>query len=471
MISHFPNGSFQDPVKISVKGSYKDIITIAWPTHILFDENNKLLGYIMPKINYRLNLTRFSLSRVRNKSYGILTQKQVSVVAQNLAKTFNSLHNIDCLVCDGNEDNYLIDENGFIILIDTDSFQLKLKNGQVFRSSFFTPDNSPAEYQTGQKLTFTKEGDRFILSVLIFKLLMDGHHPFRGHPLPNSNLDSTQDIEIKCITNGWFPYEPNPYIEPPQNAPQYINFEPIRIAFHNCFVEGYKNITKRPTASEWIDILQQFFYSQEAATVKPVNKYSKPLKVCPFVLIMDVTPSLTKYYNNLQNGYNLMIKQLKELDTNSRTEYSLVEFADPPEVTIPFTPISDVEPHQIQLRGDYTNIGEAFIKGLDELEKRMSYYTVHDISFYKPIIVLMTDGEPTKFDELERIPIARNRSRKFDVYTVFVGNLSDKELSTQERITRILKGLSTTNSIIKLKDDTDFRNFFKWISLSVGKRK
>ena len=470
MIAHYPEGSLQNPIKTVVRGANKNIVTIAWPTHVLYDESKHLVGYIMPKIDYSLKFTRFSSPKIRSESYGKLTQKQVATVAKNLAITFSSLHKMNCLICDSNEENYLIDNNGFVVLIDTDSFQIKSSSGRVFKSAYFTPENSPAEYQTGGNIMFTQEGDCFILAVFIFKLLMNGYHPFRGHPLPNSRIDSTQDIEIKCITNGWFPYENNRFIEPPKSSPQYIDFAPIRAGFHDCFVKGHRNPSMRPTASNWIDILQKFAFSQEASIVKPVNKYAKTLKMCPFLLVMDVTPSLTKYYDSLQNGYNLMIKQLKELDSNSRTEFQLVEFADPPELVIPFTPISDVKPHTIKLRGNYTNIGEAFIMGLDNLEKKMSDYTINDTSFYKPIIVLMTDGEPTQRDEEERIPIAIKRSRRYDVYTVFVGDLSKKSQSERNRVRSILKKLSTTNSIIELKDDTDFGDFFNWISISVGRR-
>ena len=470
MIAHYPSGSLQDPIKTLVRGVTRNTVTVAWPIHVLYDEHKRLVGYIMPKIDYSLKFTRFSSPKIRDNSYGKLTQKQVATVAKNLAITFDSLHKMGCIVCDSNEENYLIDNNGFVVLIDTDSFQIKSNNGHVFKSAYFTPENSPAEYQTDGKIIFTQEGDCFILAVFIFKLLMNGYHPFRGHPLPSSRIDSTQDIEIKCITNGWFPYEHNRFIEPPKSAPEYIDFSPIRSGFHDCFIQGYKTPSKRPTASDWIDILQKFSFSQEATVVKHVTKYANTLKMCPFLLVMDVTPSLTRYYDSLQNGFNLMIKQLKELDSNSRTEFHLIEFADPPESVIPFTPISDVKPHSIRLRGDYTNIGEAFIMGLDNLEKKMSDYTLNDVSFYKPIIVLMTDGDPTSFDEREHIPIARQRSRRYDVYTVFVGDLSRKDPADQTRIRTILKSLSTTNSIIELKDDTDFRDFFNWISISVGRR-
>ena len=470
MITHYPEGSLQKPIKTSVRGATKSIVTIAWPTHVLYDETKHLVGYIMPKIDYSLKFTRFSSPKIRSESYGKLTQKQVATVAKNLAITFSSLHKMNCLICDSNEENYLIDNNGFVVLIDTDSFQIQSDSGYVFKSAYFTPENSPAEYQSCNNIMFTKEGDCFILAVFIFKLLMNGYHPFRGHPLPNSRIDSTQDIEIKCITNGWFPYEHNRFIEPPKSSPKYIDFEPIKRGFHDCFVTGHRTPSSRPTADNWIDILQKFAFSQEAAIVKPVNNYSTTLKMCPFLLVMDVTPSLTKYYDSLQKGYDLMIKQLKELDTNSRTEFHLVEFADPPEPVIPFTPISNVKPHIIKLRGNYTNIGEAFIMGLDNLEKKMSDYTLDDISFYKPIIVIMTDGEPTSFDARERIPVAIKRSRRYDVYSVFVGDLAKKNPDQRNKIRDILKSLSTTNSIIELKDDTDFGDFFNWISISVGRK-
>lgn len=468
MINHYPEGSMQNPLYVNVRGETKKIIVIAWPLHLLYDAEKNFIGYIMPKIDYCTHFTRFARPQIRNNLFGNLTQKNVAIVAKNIAKLFESLHQIGCLICDSNESNYLIDSNGFVIMIDTDSFQIETSNGKVFNSNYFTPENSPLEYQSGEDIKFTKEGDRFILSVFIFKLLMGGCHPFCGRPLPRSGVISTQDIEITCIKKGWFPYESNKFILPPRRAPEYLNYQPIRDAFHNCFVKGHRNSSLRPSAKEWIDILEDYTNSADINKVSNNNTQASSLKVCPFVLVMDVTPSLIRYYNELQNGYELMIDQLKKLDTNNRIEYLLVEFADPPEITINFSPISEIQPHKIKLRGNYTNIGSALLTALDELEVRMMYYTNNDISFYKPIILLMTDGNSTHTDEVEKIPLAAMRSRKYDVHTVFVGDLSLKEQNIRKSIVRTLTKLSTTATITELKNMSDFTEFFKWISLSVG---
>ena len=142
-----------------------------------------------------------------------------------------------------------------MVLIDTDSFQIRTETNKLLKSQCYTPENSPPEYLNVRIPEFTEFGDRFILAVMIFRLLMDGFHPFQGIPLPNSRITKTQDLEQVCIKKGWYPYEKNGYIQPPADAPKYIEFYEVKNAFYNCFIKGYDNAKMRPSASEWISVI------------------------------------------------------------------------------------------------------------------------------------------------------------------------------------------------------------------------
>ncbi len=465
MIKNFPQGSSQNPLYIN----NKKIITIAWPTDMLFDSKGDFKGYLMPKIEYILNIRNFSIPQRRKKVFGKeLSLKQIIIVAKNLAYIFDCLHHDNCIVCDANMENFLVSREGYVTLIDTDSFQITKKNGQIMDSTCFTPENSPYEYIKKSPIKFTCEGDRFILAVIIFKLLMDGFHPFIGKPL-NTKCD-TQDMEQRCIQNGWFPYESNPYIAPHPLAPNYINNKQLQLLFHKCFVEGNKNPNIRPTAKEWSENLNRI--ANENTMLQHSYKNKVLLnnniivseKICPFILIMDVTPSIERFLTSLQKGYISMIEQLQASENSDFIDFCLIEFAEPPEVVISFKNIKEIPAHKIKIRGNYTYIGKALNIGFNELEKRCDYYKTESISYYKPKIILMTDGSFGTGDILEEVPRAIKRSKFYDVFCVVIGDVQH----IKQNHKKILKEISTINSIFELKNDFDFQKFFNWVSLSVS---
>ena len=464
MISHYPDGSGQMPLKVSIQGRTEEVVVIAWPIHLLYNEHNNFVGFTMPKINYSMAFSRFIIPKIRERYYGSLSNKQITKVARNLAIIFENIHKINCLICDSNETNFFIDRNGFVVLIDTDSFQIRTETNKLLKSQCYTPENSPPEYLNVRIPEFTEFGDRFILAVMIFRLLMDGFHPFQGIPLPNSRITKTQDLEQVCIKKGWYPYEKNGYIQPPADAPKYIEFYEVKNAFYNCFIKGYDNAKMRPSASEWISVIDKYIGS---SVVNDIRSYQRAIysaiKICPFVMVLDVTPSLSKYYDDLQNGYNMMINQLKESDASSRIEFCLVEFADPPEIITNFQRMD--ESHQIRLRGDYTKIGEALNVALKVLTRRLRHYKDKSISYYKPNIVLITDGLPDVHDE-KNISLAIDQSRFYNVHCVSVGNLTNTSDDIKQQ--NILKNISTFNTVHKLKETKDFASFFNWLSVSVS---
>ena len=78
MISHYPDGSGQMPLKVSIQGRTEEVVVIAWPIHLLYNEHNNFVGFTMPKINYSMAFSRFIIPKIRERYYGSLSNKKFS---------------------------------------------------------------------------------------------------------------------------------------------------------------------------------------------------------------------------------------------------------------------------------------------------------------------------------------------------------------------------------------------------------
>jgi formylglycine-generating enzyme required for sulfatase activity len=122
------------------------------------------------------------------------------------------------------------------------------------------------------------ENDHFGLGVLIFQMLMDGNHPFRGKWLQSGEPPT---IEAK-IAQGLFPYGGQAgrgKVSPPPNVTLDILHPRVSDLVQRCFVDGHNSPRQRPTADEWDDALGE----AEKALVQCRNGhyYSNHLRACP----------------------------------------------------------------------------------------------------------------------------------------------------------------------------------------------
>ena len=229
-------------------------ISITWPLDLLFD-NGKFVGYLMPKVKQSLELFNIYNPKIRSKYYSDFNWKYLIRTAKNIAIAFETLHASNYAIGDVRERNILVTDTALVSLLDTDSFQIQDSKGQTFRCPVGTQEYSPPELQ-GKNLMRTDrkpEHDCFGLGVLIFRLLMEGCHPFAGILLQNKPISR---VDLYCMREGYFPYKKNKFIKPPKNAPSFKILHPeVQRLFLRCFVDGHKNPQARPSAEEWIKTL------------------------------------------------------------------------------------------------------------------------------------------------------------------------------------------------------------------------
>lgn len=96
---------------------------------------------------------------------------------------------------------------------------------------------------------------------------------------------------------------------------------------------------------------------------------------------------------------NAGLQQLKtELQQDSlaskRAEIAVVSFSSQVNVEQDFVTPDAFSPPNL-VAGGSTEMGQGLIKALDVIEVRKAEYRTHGVSYYRPWIFLITDGEPT----------------------------------------------------------------------------
>lgn len=98
----------------------------------------------------------------------------------------------------------------------------------------------------------TQDQDCFALAVLIFLLLMEGSHPFRGSGEP-------PELENR-IQQGLYPYSLTRPVSsnPPRRGLPFNALHPgLQQQFEACFVAGHGDPARRPRAADWFNALNR----------------------------------------------------------------------------------------------------------------------------------------------------------------------------------------------------------------------
>ena len=180
----------------------------AWPTAIITGPGGKPAGFTMPALDTRRHLSVFKYFNpdARERFAARPSQSDILTVARNLAQAMGAVHKAGHIIGDVNEKNTLVSDRLAVKLVDTDSMQVTdPENGRTYRCTKGRDDYTPPRLQgaTFRDHDRTLEDDRFGLAVLIFKLMMDGVHPFASTADPDARSNVALGEKIK---REYFPY-------------------------------------------------------------------------------------------------------------------------------------------------------------------------------------------------------------------------------------------------------------------------
>lgn len=236
---------------------------VVWVKDALYD-GDKFVGFIMPythgekleilctpKIPNKLSYT---WGRFDFKNGGTATDLRLKLCF-NICAAIHQVHSVDKYVLvDMKPDNIVIQPNGLVSIVDTDSVEVIEEGRSLFDATAATPEYTPPEFyleNLDYDPTANEAWDRFGLGVILYKLLF-GIHPFAASSEPPH--DDMTGLHDK-IKYGLFVH--NPTIQksftviPPPHKKFYELDENLQALFLRCFVDGHDNPEARPTAEEW----------------------------------------------------------------------------------------------------------------------------------------------------------------------------------------------------------------------------
>jgi hypothetical protein len=232
--------------------------SIAWPTELLRDiATNQLVGFLMPRVRQMLPLSEVYNPRARRRQLPLFNYRYLVRTARNLCAAVQAVHQAGYVIGDLNESNVLVSDQALVTLVDADSFQVRdPETGVVYRSLVGKPEYTPPELQgcSFADVDRQPEHDAFALAVLIFRLLMEGFHPFDG---VYGGRGEPPEMGAR-IRNGYFPYaRGRTGIEPSPLAPPFEMLHPdLQALFVRCFAEGHRNRIARPRVEDWLEALE-----------------------------------------------------------------------------------------------------------------------------------------------------------------------------------------------------------------------
>ncbi len=186
------------------------------------------------------------------------------------------------------------------------------------------------------------------------------------------------------------------------------------------------------------------------------NFADNPEPRCPCVLLLDTSGSMGGMPITQLNEGVRTFKQELMMDplATKRVEVAVVTFG-PVTVESDFHTVPNFSTRELDANGD-TPMGAAISMGIDMVARRKREYKEHGVAYYKPWIILITDGAPTdEWAQAARQVREGEDGKKFAFFAIGVEGASMD----------ILKQISV-RSPLKLKG-LMFREFFMWLSASM----
>lgn len=202
---------------------------------------------------------------------------------------------------------------------------------------------------------------------------------------------------------------------------------------------------------------------EEQPNAFPVANPDKPQAAC--VLLLDTSRSMRgAALRALQDGLRAYREHIaSDPDAKLIVETCVIAFSDEAKVVHPFSAIEEMP--DLELRaGGWTSMGAAIDLGIQQIEERKAFYRDEGVDYYRPFLVLLTDGGPTDLKGEARFAAcaaklqAGARDKKFIPLLFGTGNANFGKLKALAGETGVVAGI----------DGARFGEFFTWLSRSVS---
>lgn len=178
----------------------------------------------------------------------------------------------------------------------------------------------------------------------------------------------------------------------------------------------------------------------------------------PVYLLLDTSGSMYgEPIEAVKNGVQTLVSTLRSDPYALETAYlSIITFNSTAQQITPLTELAMFQPPIIDAGGG-TSLGEALSLLAQKVDTEIIKTTQDVKGDWKPIVFLMTDGEPT--DNLDK-GLAEFKTRKFGMVVACAAG-QGANTNTLKKITENVVQLDTA-------DSATIKSFFKWVSASIS---
>ena len=192
---------------------------------------------------------------------------------------------------------------------------------------------------------------------------------------------------------------------------------------------------------------------------EPINYEQK----CLCVLVLDTSGSMNadNAIGQLNQGLQTFKSQIMNDETaRDRLEIAIVSFNSEIKVELQPSLISEIEMPTLKASGQ-TQLVRAIEEAQQVIKDRKDYYKSKGLTYYRPWIVVMTDGDPypanQDIDGITQKIQEDADAKKYVFFMIGVGNEVHDD---------VLSKLTTSQFPAMRMDAVNFAEFFQWLSAS-----
>lgn len=284
-IYHSP-GEGDRKAKIHAMVSSKpDTDSLAWPLGVLYD-NSVFVGYVMRKLDssrYR-DWSELSSAKERRASAPDFDFRYALHACRNLAAAVDSAHQVGAFLGDINESNDLVGADASVLVVDTDSAQIRDSSGRVFpclvgKPEFTAPEISKGRFEDNPR---TRETDVFAYTVMVFQMLTGGAHPTDGK---FSGSGSAPGVRDRILQGAYPALRPTKGFEKVDRIP--VDCIPSKVL--SVVTAGLSsNPSNRPSLHQFVQVYDDVLSSLKQCSRIPQHWFDKRDYVdCPWCARRD----------------------------------------------------------------------------------------------------------------------------------------------------------------------------------------
>jgi serine/threonine protein kinase len=222
---------------------------ICWPIDIVKNSYGEFVGYIMPRASGKPMQTSMFIKPQLLKNFPTWKRLNLVKITLSFLEKMDYLHSMNIIVGDINPLNVLVENNGKIWFVDTDSYQIENFSCPVGTVNFTAPEIQGKDYSSFMR---TKQHELFAVATMLFMTLLPGKPPY------SQQGGESQSDNIKKMNFSYW-CEASTESNAPEGPWTFI-WANLSRNLKTHFCQTFKQ-NKRPTIAEWKKAMTEYALS------------------------------------------------------------------------------------------------------------------------------------------------------------------------------------------------------------------